>query len=178
MVTHIAWLTRFTHSYSMLNSTSTAKTLKVFHAHRTSFITEYDLRHLSNMGIRHVRVPLSWCFTDHDPDTEITDLDEKDPNTTASLLEKFTCPDPFYPDVVWPAIPKVLLTRFLRSCTKFGITASLDLHTYPGATSPGTFSGGSVDSGFSNDIYHRHILILPLCVLFRIVASATTVLVL
>jgi len=126
----------------MLQTTSTAKALKVFQAHRTTFITEHDLERLANLGIQHVRVPLSWCFTDHDPDLEIDHL-KTNATTDDVLLQQFTCRDPFYEDegVVWPAIPRTLLARFLRSCTKFGITASLDLHTYPGATSPGTFSG-------------------------------------
>jgi len=125
---------------SMLQTTTTAKALKVFQAHRTTFITEHDLEKLSSLGIRHVRVPLSWCFTDHDPDVEITSLKK---TNDALLLEQFTCRDPYYKDegVLWPAIPRILLVRFLRSCSKYNITASLDLHTYPGATSPGTFSG-------------------------------------
>ena len=123
---------------NLLKSTSVAKALNIFHAHRTSFITEYDLEQLSNLGITQVRVPLSWCFTDYDPDTDITD-DVSD----EQLLEQFTCPDPYYQDehVRWPAVPRKLVAEFLRSCTKYGIKASLDLHTYPGATSPGTFSG-------------------------------------
>jgi hypothetical protein len=121
------------------NSAVVAHALQVFHAHRTTFITEADLYKLSHeMGIKHVRVPLGWCFTDANPETEI-----HEDSTDEELLEKFTCEDPFYKDegVRWPAIPRRLLERFLRSCAKVGITASLDLHTYPGATSPGTFSG-------------------------------------
>ena len=127
----------------MLRRTTTAKALKVFHAHRMTFITQHDLETIAKLGIKHVRVPLGWCFTDYDPDIEITSLDDEDNATKADLLEKFTCIDPYYKDqnVRWPAIPRILLERFLRACAGFGITASLDLHTYPGATSPGTFSG-------------------------------------
>eukprot|EP00977_Amphora_coffeiformis_P017538 scaffold5783_cov129-Amphora_coffeaeformis.AAC.4 len=130
---------------NMLQRTTAAKAIKVFHAHRMTFITQHDLESIAQMGIKHVRVPLSWCFTDYDPDVEITSLEEDDDDNTtrAELLEKFTCLDPYYQDedVRWPAIPRILLERFLRACAKLGITASLDLHTYPGATSPGTFSG-------------------------------------
>jgi hypothetical protein len=117
-----------------------AVALKVFHAHRVSFIDcEEDLAALAALGVKHVRVPMSWCLTDHDPST-IGSL--KHTNTSQkSLAEKFTCADPFFEGVMWPAIPKELVAGFLRSCASHGITASLDIHTYPGATSIGTFSG-------------------------------------
>jgi hypothetical protein len=141
-----AWQSETDLLSSLLKTTSVAHALKVFNAHRTSFVTEDDLRRISqDYGVYRVRVPLSWCFTDADPETDIRTEDHM---TTAmkeeyekDLLEKFTCQDPYYEDVRWPAIPRRLLVQFLRSCAKFGIEASLDLHTYPGATSPGTFSG-------------------------------------
>ena len=145
-ISHIYWyssLMLFPLSNRMIQRTTTAKAIKVFHAHRMTFITQHDLETIAQLGIQHVRVPLSWCFTDYDPDVEITSLDDDDNVTQAELLEKFTCRDPYYQDedVRWPAIPRIVLERFLRACAKLGITASLDLHTYPGATSPGTFSG-------------------------------------
>lgn len=117
-----------------------AVALKVFHAHRVSFIDwENDLSALAALGIKHVRVPMSWCLTDHDPST--IDPLHYDIKMEKILYEKFTCPDPFFDGVYWPAIPRDLITGFLRACATHGITASLDIHTYPGATSIGTFSG-------------------------------------
>jgi len=43
--------------------------------------------------------------------------------------------------VKWPAVPRGLIVDFLKACAKHGITATLDIHTYPGGSSPGTFSG-------------------------------------
>jgi hypothetical protein len=126
---------------SLMETSGLAHALKVFQAHRTTYITEDDVAKLAAWGVQHIRVPLSWCFTDANPD----DIDLK--NTSHAyykeLMDRFTCEDPFYMDklVRWPAIPRSILARFLRNCATYGITASLDLHTYPGATSPGTFSG-------------------------------------
>ena len=58
------------------------------------------------------------------------------------IVDKFTCEDPFFgKEVLWPAIPKVLVEEFLRACNRHGVRAALDIHTYPGGTSIGTFSG-------------------------------------
>ena len=77
--------------------------LLVFHSHRLSFIDlDYDIPLISKLGIKHIRVPISWCLTDHDP----SDIEEKNttPEYIAELKEKYTCQDPYYPnDVMWPA---------------------------------------------------------------------------
>lgn len=128
---------------NLVHQVGMAQAIKIFHAHRTSFVTEYDFQRLAQLGVKHVRVPLSWCFTDARPD----DINTTDTSTAYSKLlqERFTCKDPFYGEkevnAQWPAIPRSLIIQLLRLCAKYDITASLDLHTYPGATSPGTFSG-------------------------------------
>jgi hypothetical protein len=64
--------------------------IRVFHAHRTSFFDfEEDLATLANLGIRSIRVPMSWCLTDEDP----ADIDPSMNNETL-LEEQFTCQDP------------------------------------------------------------------------------------
>lgn len=39
------------------------------------------------------------------------------------------------------SVPRRFVKQFLRACAKYGIKATLDIHTYPGGTSIGTFSG-------------------------------------
>ena len=112
---------------------SLADAVRVFHAHRLDYIDlDQDLAELQRLGIRRVRVPLSWCLTDLDPQQD---------GVTDQNAEHFTCTDPFYPDVRWPAVPRSMIVRLLRACEEHGIRATLDVHTYPGATSIGTFSG-------------------------------------
>ncbi len=79
--------------------TTLGHAIRVFHAHRTSFLDfEEDLAVLKQLGIRSIRVPISWCLTDDDPAT----IDPKDTDIK-SLEARFTCQDPFFEGVLWPA---------------------------------------------------------------------------
>ena len=123
------------------------KAIRAIHAHRSSYYDMDDeLRTMAELGIRHVRVPVSWCWTDHDPSSLVRSDDLLTGGTAhymsdADVKAKFACEDPFYDGVYWPAIPRDFFRRFLRKCAKYGIGATIDLHTYPGGTSIGTFSG-------------------------------------
>ena len=112
--------------------------IEVFAAHRASFVDmETDLQRLKALGITTVRVPMSWCWKDKDP--RKIDLGSYDSEN--DLLKDFSCEDPFYDRVLWPAVPKPFVEDLLRACANAGLKASLDVHTYPGGTSIGTFSG-------------------------------------
>ena len=121
------------------------KAIRAIHAYRSSYYdVDAELRTMAELGIKHVRVPVSWCWTDHDPshlayDDELTGASHYMSDT--DVKSKFACEDPFYDGVYWPAIPRDFFRRFLRKCAKYGIGATIDLHTYPGGTSIGTFSG-------------------------------------
>mmetsp|Transcript_8136 Transcript_8136/g.9003 ORF Transcript_8136/g.9003 Transcript_8136/m.9003 type:complete len:425 (-) Transcript_8136:45-1319(-) len=78
-------------------------------------------------------------MTDDNPDDYFLNNNMTDDNK--GLLEKFACQDPFFEDVLWPAVPRSMIINLLKSCAKYDIKATLDIHTYPGGTSPGTFSG-------------------------------------
>jgi len=128
--------------HTVMEQQGALRALQVFRAHRMTFINETDLIHLASVGIRHVRIPISWCLTDASYDDDMWNHYKfHNGNDDAWLLEHFTCPDPYYEDVLWPAIPKSFLEQTLNTCASLNITAILDLHTYPGATSIGTFSG-------------------------------------
>ena len=127
------------------------KAVKAIHAFRSSYYDiEEELQTMNELGIKYVRVPISWCFTDYNPSTSLvtkntTKGDDDDDNwiymDDEEVKKKFTCPDPFHKNVYWPAIPRNFVTNFLRACAKYNIGATLDIHTYPGGTSIGTFSG-------------------------------------
>jgi hypothetical protein len=121
------------------------KAIRAMHAFRTSYYDMDDeLRTMNRLGIKYVRVPVSWCWTDYDP-TWLIYTNEYTGETVYTsdddVKQKFACEDPFYPGVYWPAIPRGFFVRFLRKCAEYGIGATIDLHTYPGGTSIGTFSG-------------------------------------
>ena len=136
--------------------------IQVFAAHRASYVDlETDLQRIAELGITTVRIPMGWCWTDVDPRKVDLDSYESD----ADLLRDFACVDPFFgtndptndndndntnndtdreddePQILWPAIPKPLVEDLLRACARAGLNASLDVHTLPGGTSIGTFSG-------------------------------------
>jgi hypothetical protein len=122
------------------------KAVGAVHAYRASYYDlDAELRTMAELGIRHVRVPVSWCWTDHDPARDLSHVDGATGEATYipddDVRRKFACQDPFYEGVFWPAIPRGFFRRFLRKCAEYGIGATIDLHTYPGGTSIGTFSG-------------------------------------
>jgi hypothetical protein len=81
---------------NLISRTSLSHALQVFHAHRTSFLDlEEDLATLARLGVRSLRIPISWCLTDENP-AEMDPDDEE-------LESKFTCRDPFFRNVLWPA---------------------------------------------------------------------------
>lgn len=129
---------------------SVKRTIQIFHGFRTSYLDwEEEFPQISKLGITRVRVPISWCLTDHDPGTD--SLLAKDDNIPlseeeeAELERRYTCLDPFFAkkgeEVRWPAVPRPFLASFLRACSRHNLKATLDIHTYPGGTSIGTFSG-------------------------------------
>jgi hypothetical protein len=136
------------------------KAIRTIHAFRSSYYdVETELRTMSELGIEYVRIPVSWCWTDYDPsylytllpppsddDTSTSSSNNNDDDnysymTDTEIKHKFTCRDPYYPEVHWPAISRPHFRRVLRACAKYNIGATIDLHTYPGGTSIGTFSG-------------------------------------
>jgi len=127
------------------------KAIKAIHAFRSSYYDiEQELQTMNELGIKYVRVPVSWCWTDYDPSSLITKDESREGESDddswiymsdEEVKEKFTCKDPFHDDVYWPAIPRNFMIRFLRACAKYNIGATIDIHTYPGGTSIGTFSG-------------------------------------
>ena len=136
------------------------KAIRTIHAFRSSYYDiETELRTMSELGIEYVRIPVSWCWTDYDPsylytllpppsddDTSTSSSNNDDNNnysymTDDEIKNKFTCRDPYHPNVRWPAISRPHFRRVLRACAEHGMGATIDLHTYPGGTSIGTFSG-------------------------------------
>ena len=133
-------------------SGSVRSAIKTFHSFRISYMDfDLELPKMANLGVKRVRVPVSWCLTSHDPSNDELlqkSVENDNVNNSSSkdddvLRERYLCKDPFFDDVEWPAVPKPLLEKFLRACSKYGIKATLDIHTYPGGTSLGTFSGVS-----------------------------------
>ena len=101
------------------------KAITTIHAFRSNYLDfDSDLSAMATLGIKYVRVPVSWCWTDFDPEGMITEIkikggDSDDENfaliymSDEEVKEKLTCEDPFYSDVRWPASeyssPKIII---------------------------------------------------------------------
>lgn len=125
---------------SLIKNQGISHAIQTFHQFRTTYINfDKDLSEIQSLGIKQVRVSLSWCLTEHDPSSDTLDDDEN------ALKERYACVDPYFirrdVEVLWPAVPKPLIVKFLKACAAHNIKAIVDIHTYPGGTSPGTFSG-------------------------------------
>ena len=84
---------------------------RTIHAARSSYM-DYDseMPLLRELGVKYVRVPVSWCWTEYDPSLMVV----KDQNPRArgdgfiymgddEVRDKFACEDPFHEGVYWPA---------------------------------------------------------------------------
>ncbi|GKY93600.1 hypothetical protein MPSEU_000327400 [Mayamaea pseudoterrestris] len=136
---------------NLMTQFSVKYAVRVFREFRTTYMNlDEELRQIAALGIRNVRVPVSWCTTDFDPSNDELLLADAsgDGNATHEdelLLQRYACVDPYYAkeheQVYWPAVPKALIVDLLKACAKHNIKATLDIHTYMGGTSLGTFSG-------------------------------------
>lgn len=152
--TNVSWKSETDLFQQLTAKHGVSHAILAFEAYRVSFIDlEQDLGRIASAGIQGVRIPLSWCLTDFDPAQDelllVQERSDEEEDTLNNhdelLLSRYTCVDPFYAkkgiQVRWPAVPRALVQRLLRTCHKFGLKAILDVHTYAGGTSPGTFSG-------------------------------------
>ena len=84
---------------------------RTVHAARSSYM-DYDTEMplLRALGIKYVRVPVSWCWTEYDPSLMV--VKDRNPNAKGDgfiymddgeVKDKFACEDPFHEGVYWPA---------------------------------------------------------------------------
>jgi len=110
--------------------------------HRKSFITEKDLDDVASLGVKMVRVPITWAMF---PDALIPigiGLDSNPYDIGDPEVDVATVPDPFYHTKVRQVtIPRAWFAGFLRNVTKRGFKVLLDLHAFPSGSSQGTYNG-------------------------------------
>lgn len=112
-------------------------TATAFKAHRESFISQTDFAQLRDLGIKSVRIPMTWAtFAD-----VLTPVDpvygKHNPETDTVLV-----PDPYYyENASFATVPRQWLRETLRSAADNGLRVILDLHNMPGGSSDGTYSG-------------------------------------
>jgi len=109
------------------------ETVKIFTAHRHSFIGDSDFRKAAGLGIKTLRVPLPWSAF---PEA-LEVLDATVYNSRAAIV-----PDPFYRDnASFVTVPRDFLVDLLRQASVHGLKVLLDIHFMPGGSSEGTYNG-------------------------------------
>lgn len=113
-------------------------TVDVFKAHRETFITQLDYSQIAGLGIRSVRIPMSWVvFADALAPVNSTIYGSHDP-----LHDSVVVPDPFYHETLSAVtVPRAWLADQLRQAAAAGLRVILDIHSMPGGSSDGTYSG-------------------------------------
>lgn len=102
----------------------TADTVLAVRSHRDTYVTERDIQKISSLGIKNVRLPLPWyIFMDENP------------------LEETIIVDPVYPDRKFVSIPITILNKFIKLCSEYDVKVLLDLHSFPGGSSQGSYNG-------------------------------------
>ena len=78
------------------------KAARAVHTFRASYFDfDSELATLTELGIKYARVPVSWCWTDHDPSEMVVkdDYGSVVYMSDEEVKDKFACRDPFYEDV-------------------------------------------------------------------------------
>eukprot|EP00448_Togula_jolla_P037734 CAMPEP_0170633464 /NCGR_PEP_ID=MMETSP0224-20130122/36006_1 /TAXON_ID=285029 /ORGANISM="Togula jolla, Strain CCCM 725" /LENGTH=600 /DNA_ID=CAMNT_0010962507 /DNA_START=50 /DNA_END=1852 /DNA_ORIENTATION=+ len=122
----------------LMKANSSQWAADVFKAHRESFIGKQDYKELKDLGIKSVRIPLSWAvFADVLAQVDPEIYGKHDPDHDTAIV-----PDPFYKDDIHQAtVPRAWLRDQLALASDQGIRVVLDIPTMPGGSSDGTYSG-------------------------------------
>jgi len=109
-----------------------------FEAHRRSYMSDGDLRSIAALGIKTVRLPLTWAaFAD-----ALASMAPKLYGVHNPEKDTWIVPDPFYTETTaWATIPRALLADFARQAGRHGLKVLFDLHAFPGGSSDATYSG-------------------------------------
>ncbi|CAE8699129.1 unnamed protein product [Polarella glacialis] len=129
------------------------RVVELFWRHRRSYIMPVDFARIRSLGIRRVRLPVTWCLSYDSPYTvRGQDCNGNDTSTVvrpgSSIVEDPFSNDPAFdpahmghPPDKWISIPIRVIENVLENAADFGIEVLIDIHAFPGASSAGTFNG-------------------------------------
>merc|ERR1719223_865060 len=112
--------------------------IHAFTQFREHFVTEEDFRQIADLGIKTVRIPITWAFFAD----ALAPLDQDvygshDPDTEAILV-----PDPYYSsNISMVTVRRKWFAELLHKAADHGLRVILDMHAMPGGSSDGTYSG-------------------------------------
>ncbi|CAE7444045.1 exgA [Symbiodinium natans] len=107
-------------------------------SHRREFISNSDLDDIAGLGMRRVRLPLTWAaFAD-----ALTPIDAAVYGGHNADHDTAIVPDPFYNHLAaFATVPRAWLADFFRRAGERKLGIVLDLHAFPGGSSNGTYNG-------------------------------------
>lgn len=111
---------------------------EIFQAFRDHFVKEQDFAEIASLGMKTVRIPFHWSmFAD-----ALVPVDAKTYGSHNPDWDSVVIPDPYHTDTVSAVtIPRAWFKEKLLQASKYGLKIILDLHTMPGGSSDGTYSG-------------------------------------
>eukprot|EP00930_Biecheleria_cincta_P058857 TRINITY_DN44657_c0_g1_i1.p1 TRINITY_DN44657_c0_g1~~TRINITY_DN44657_c0_g1_i1.p1 ORF type:complete len:791 (+),score=144.83 TRINITY_DN44657_c0_g1_i1:28-2373(+) len=111
--------------------------IKVFKAHRESFMKDKDFEDIASLGIKLVRLPLQWgAFAD-----ALAPISKELYGSHDPVHDTVIVPDPFYKDDASLAtIPRSFIEDILLKAQKHGLKVVLDIHAFPGGAQLGTYN--------------------------------------
>mmetsp|Transcript_73362 Transcript_73362/g.159088 ORF Transcript_73362/g.159088 Transcript_73362/m.159088 type:complete len:589 (+) Transcript_73362:34-1800(+) len=127
--------------------------VKLFWQHRRTYVMPVDFARIRAMGIRRVRLPLTWCISYDTPYTiKGKSWQGKDTSTNvlpgSGIVEDPFTNDPAFdpkginaPSDKWLSIPIAAVEAVLETAASYGVEVLIDLHAFPGGSSAGTFNG-------------------------------------
>eukprot|EP00930_Biecheleria_cincta_P082550 TRINITY_DN72263_c0_g1_i1.p1 TRINITY_DN72263_c0_g1~~TRINITY_DN72263_c0_g1_i1.p1 ORF type:complete len:584 (-),score=115.12 TRINITY_DN72263_c0_g1_i1:139-1890(-) len=112
--------------------------VKAFAAHRSEFIPVDDFSIIASLGIKMLRLPLSWAaFAD-----ALAPIDHELYGTHNPDKDMVIVPDPFYKDTAaFVTTPREQLEDVLRKAAQNGLKVLIVLHNFPGGAQQGTYNG-------------------------------------
>ncbi|CAK9007342.1 Telomerase reverse transcriptase (Telomerase catalytic subunit) [Durusdinium trenchii] len=129
------------------------RVLELFWQHRTSYVSPIDFARIRALGLKKIRLPLTWCINYDQPyrikGKTFGGQDQEVLIGTVAAIVK----DPFENDPAfnpkgmgiandrWVSIPIQVVEHVLEVAADFGLQVLLDLHAFPGGSSAGTFNG-------------------------------------
>ncbi|MCC2644995.1 MAG: symbB, partial [Burkholderiales bacterium] len=120
----------------------------IFQRHRETYLSNWNsdptlsnsLEKAAALGIKIVRLPITWVIQ-YDKSYIIQKSDGSEQIIPATTGKVQLIPDPFYPSKRWASIPINQLEAILKTANSKGTKIILDIHTFPGGASDGTYNG-------------------------------------
>src|SRR5262249_42876564 len=102
---------------------------------------EATFSRLETLGIRKVRLPITWAITYPDHSYAISPGRGRAPIVVPATTDVILIQDPFYADLKWASIPVGAIMEVLKSASRHDMEVVLDVHAFPGGSSDGTYNG-------------------------------------